>query len=349
MRELPFSTISYNDEKHQITILDQTRLPAQEKYIVLETPEDVFSAIKNMNVRGAPLIGVAAAYGMVLASIHGDRDEINRAADLLNAARPTAVNLSWAVARMKKKMAGSLAVYEDLLKEARSIEREDKESCRSIGTHGASLIRDHARILVHCNAGALATSGIGTALSMIYTKHWHGARITVFSSETRPRLQGARLTSWELTKSGIETYTICDTMIATVMPDIDLVLVGADRIARNGDTANKIGTYNIAIIARHFHTPFYVAAPLSTFDRSIPDGRKIPIETRAESEVRSCGTMTVVASSAKVLNPAFDVTPAVLITGVVTERGLIEPVNTEAIARVIDLEKNSLPSSPGEQ
>lgn len=335
MPELLFKTIVYNKKSKEIIILDQTQLPAGEKYVILKSPEDVSSAIKNMLIRGAPLIGVTAAYGVVLASVQRPLQKIIEAADMLLTARPTAVNLSWAVARMKKRMTKAALHYEALLDEAEAIEQEDKESCRRIGTHGARLVKNHARILVHCNAGALATSGIGTALGVVYTAHWAGTPLSVFSSETRPRLQGARLTSWELTRHGIETTTICDNTVAAVMPDIDLVLVGADRIARNGDTANKIGTHGLAIIAHHFNIPFYVAAPSSTFDLSLSNGDSIPIESRSESEVRLCGTMNVVAKSANVLNPSFDVTPANLITGIITEKGIIKPPYDVSINQTI--------------
>jgi methylthioribose-1-phosphate isomerase len=320
-----FKTIEYNQGKKQLTILDQTRLPEEEVYITLRTAEEVFQAIKTMNLRGAPLIGVAAAYGVVLAAHSGDQKAVDSACDLIRSARPTAINLSWAIERMRKRLGQAQDMYSELLDEAITIEREDKEACKNIGALGEALIKENAKIMVHCNAGALATSGIGTALGIIYTAQEKGKNLLVYSSETRPLLQGARLTSWELTKNGIQTYTICDNMVATFMPEIDIVFVGADRIAGNGDVANKIGTRGLAIIARYYGKPFYVAAPISTFDFTLASGREIPIEERDEDEIRKFHRRSVVASSAKVCNPAFDVTPSELVTGIVTERCILKP------------------------
>lgn len=322
---IPFKTIEYTEKKNEVVILDQTKLPEEEIYLKLKTVEDVYQAIKNMNLRGAPLIGVAAAYGVVLAAFKAIPGEIIKAADYIKSARPTAVNLIWAIERMKKKISDIKNPYTELLNEARNIEQEDKDACQRIGKFGAELINNNAKIMVHCNAGALATSGIGTALGILYTAKNRNKKFKVYSCETRPRLQGARLTSWELTKNGIETYTICDNMAATYMPDMNIVLVGADRIASNGDTANKIGTRGLAIIAQYYKVDFYVAAPISTFDFNIKSGKDIPIEIRCEDEIRKFNTKNIVAERAKVCNPAFDVTPAGLITGIVTEKEIIRP------------------------
>lgn len=329
-----FKTIDYSERDNELTILDQTQLPEHEVYIKLKTAQDVYTAIKRMHLRGAPLIGVAAAYGLVLVAHRGNAQEITEAGELIQSARPTAVNLFWAIERMHKRMDQAKDLYKELLEEARRIEREDQEACLQIGALGAELIGDHDQIMVHCNAGALATSGIGTALGIIYTAHRQGKAISVYSSETRPLLQGARLTSWELTQNGIETYTICDSMAATFMPRMNIVIVGADRIAQNGDVANKIGTRGLAIIANHYHVPFYVAAPVSTFDFTINSGDQIPIEERHEDEIRKFHDKRIVASSARICNPAFDVTPSELITGIVTERAVIKPPYTQNILRL---------------
>jgi len=334
---MKFKTIEYNKKDNEIIILDQTRLPEKEVYLRLKTVNDVYNAIKNMNLRGAPLIGVAAAYGVVLAA-KLKPDEIIKSADYIKSARPTAVNLSWAVERMKKKSQRASNQYEELLKEAQKIEQEDKNSCRLMGEFGAELIHDKAKVMVHCNAGALATSGIGTALGVLYTAKSRGKIFTVYSGETRPLLQGARLSSWELTKNGIETFAICDNMAATYMNEMDLVLVGADRIARNGDTANKIGTKGLAIIAQYYEVPFYVVAPISTFDLNTKTGKEIPIEIRCEDEIRLFNTKCIVAKNAKVCNPAFDVTPAQLITGIITEKGIIQSPNEEKIQGLLNAE-----------
>jgi len=320
-----FRTITYDDDRKEIIILDQTRLPEAEVYLKLKTVEDVFHAIKKMQLRGAPLIGVAAAYGVVLAARSGDSHAVEKACDRLQSARPTAVNLFWALQRMRFCLAHARDIYAELLQEARTIEREDKADCQAIGTLGAGLIENNSKIMVHCNAGALATSGIGTALGIIYMAKQQGKDLVVYSSETRPLLQGARLTTWELTKNEIETYTICDSMAATFMPQMNLVIVGADRIASNGDVANKIGTKGMAIIAHYFSVPFYVAAPTSTFDFSMDSGDQIPIEERDENEIRRFHDKCIVASSAKICNPAFDVTPASLVTGIVTEKCIVSP------------------------
>lgn len=321
---IPFRTIEYDSNNNTITILDQTKLPETETYITLKSAQDVYRAIRDMNLRGAPLIGVAAAYGVALAARRNNADDVYNACDLLQSARPTAVNLSWALTRMRNRTKCAMNLFEALLDEARQIETEDKESCEKIGSIGAALIENGSKIMVHCNAGALATSGIGTALGIIYTAKAQGKDFAVYSSETRPLLQGARLTTWELTRNSIETYTICDNMTANFMDGMDLVLVGADRIAVNGDVANKIGTLGLAIIAQYYKVPFYVAAPISTFDFKLTSGKQIPIEERTADEIRIFNDRCIVAASTKILNPAFDVTPAELVSGIVTERRILK-------------------------
>ncbi|MGB9720028.1 MAG: S-methyl-5-thioribose-1-phosphate isomerase [bacterium] len=323
---MKFRTIVYNQRKNEIIILDQTKLPDKEVYRRLENIKDVYQAIKTLQIRGAPLIGVASAYGVVLSAYDNSPAKVMKDAEYLKSARPTAINLAWAIERMKaliKKERNRGKLYKTLLEEAKAIEREDKVACRKIGYLGAKLIKDGYKIMVHCNAGALATSGIGTALGVLYTAKEMGRKFSVYSCETRPLLQGARLTTWELTKNGIETHTICDNMAASFMPEMNLVLVGADRIARNGDTANKIGTRGLAIIAKYYRIPFYVAAPISTFDFNIKSGADIPIEFRERREIAYFNNRCIVAEKAKVCNPAFDVTPAELINGFITEKGII--------------------------
>jgi methylthioribose-1-phosphate isomerase len=335
-KPLQFRTIEFNKTTNTITILDQTKLPEHETYIALKNVTDVYTAIKTMQVRGAPLIGVTAAYGCVLAAKTHKREDIKKAASYLLSARPTAINLTWAITRMVNRASQSDDLYKDLMDEAEQIRQNDVVSCQKMGEYGATLIHDAVHVMVHCNAGALATSGIGTALGVLYTAQAQGKQCTVYSCETRPLLQGARLTTWELTRNGIETYVICDSMAATYMPDMDLVLVGADRIAANGDTANKIGTRGIAIVAQYYAVPFYVVAPVSTFDRACASGEGIPIETRCEDEIRRFNTRNIVAEHAKVCNPAFDVTPADLITAIVTEKGILHPPFKTAIAKLRD-------------
>ncbi len=332
-----FKTIEYDKQKNEIIILDQTKLPAKEVYCRLKNINDVYRAIKTLQVRGAPLIGVVSAYGVVLSACRNSLKKIIKDAEYLKSARPTAVNLAWAIERMKgkvRKVKNREIIYETLLAEAKLIEKEDKESCKKIGQFGAQLIKNNSKIMVHCNAGALATSGIGTALGVLYTAKQIGKKFSVYSCETRPLLQGARLTSWELTKNGVETYTICDNMAASYMPQMDLVLVGADRIALNGDTANKIGTRGLAIIAHFYGIPFYVAAPISTFDFDIKSGVEIPIECRRTDEIAYFNRQCIVAKKAKICNPAFDVTPAKLITGIITEKGVIKEPFRKHIAKI---------------
>ena len=330
-----------------VVMIEQTLLPTEERALEVHTVEAMVDAIYRLAVRGAPAIGVAAAYGVLLGvqelrdrsaeDIEGHTREI---AATLAKARPTAVNLFWAldrmVARAKRDRRAGLdgnALVDGLFEEARAIHSEDADQCRRMGELGAELLEDGQTILTHCNAGALATGGMGTALSPIYVAQSQGKRIHVFADETRPLLQGARLTAWELTKAGIETTVITDNMAASVMRagKIDRVIVGSDRIARNGDVCNKIGTYGVAVLARHHGIPFTVIAPLSTFDPEVASGADIPIEERPREEVsRGFGRETV-AAQAGVYNPAFDTTPAELVSEIVTEAGLISEPN---LARV---------------
>jgi methylthioribose-1-phosphate isomerase len=314
-----------------VRILDQRQLPAREVYRELRTVDDVCDAIRTLAVRGAPAIGLVGAMGLTLAieDNGGDRVRLAKAADEIRATRPTAVNLAWALDRM---LAVAVASRDDSLRaelrsEATRILDEDREMCRRIGEHGTALIPDGARVLTHCNAGALATGGMGTALAAIYVAVEQGKRVEVFVDETRPLLQGSRLTAWELARAEIPATVLVDSAAATLMRDrrIDLCIVGADRIAANGDVANKIGTYALAIVARHHGVPFYVAAPSSTFDSSTASGTNIVIEQRSADEVR-CGFGTLTApADADVFNPAFDVTPASLVTAIVSDRAVHYP------------------------
>jgi methylthioribose-1-phosphate isomerase len=318
------------DAKGHLDILDQTRLPEETVYIACRDVESVYQAIRCLSVRGAPAIGIAAAYGVVLAA-QQEIDSIHRAIDHLASSRPTAVNLFWALNRMRAVIERERTatnrqndLVEILLREARAIHDEDREMCQRIGLHGLPLLRDARNVLTHCNAGALATGGIGTALAPIYVAHQQGRSIHVYADETRPLLQGARLTAWELTQAGIPVTVLCDNMAGTLLGagKVDAVIVGADRIAANGDTANKIGTYPLAVLAKHHQIPFYVAAPSSTFDQTLSHGELIPIEHRAADEVCSLGHRRVVPQGARTFNPAFDVTPAELITAFITDQGI---------------------------
>jgi methylthioribose-1-phosphate isomerase len=332
-----------------LRLIDQTRLPTEHIEIDCCDVPAVWEAIKQLRVRGAPAIGVAAAYGAVLgARSQGSRDgqtvrsALADATASLRTSRPTAVNLFWAMDRIDAIAAQQShddgpALLERLLAEAKEIDQEDKAMCRAIGRHGARLIEPGQGILTHCNAGGLATSDYGTALAVVFAAHEQGTPLRVFADETRPLLQGARLTAWELKRRGIPVTLICDNMAAQVMRErkVQMVVVGADRIAANGDTANKIGTYGVAVLARAHGIPFYVAAPSSTFDRAIPDGRAIPIEQRDPREVTHGFGRQTAPDEIEVYNPAFDVTPADLIAGIITERGIVRPVNAQTIADVL--------------
>jgi len=333
----------------RMEIIDQTLLPTEYKVIACPTVEAVWEAIKTLRVRGAPAIGVAAAMGVVV-GIQGVPDDeeavleaVARTCDRLATSRPTAVNLFWALDRMKRTAAahrgeGGRAVKKALWAEAKAIRDEDADMCRRIGDAGRHLVAEGCGVLTHCNAGSLATAEYGTALAPLYRAHEAGVRFHVYADETRPLLQGARLTVWELMQAGIDVTLICDNMAGVVMREgrIDLVLVGADRIAANGDTANKIGTYSVAVLARYHGVPFYVAAPSSTFDLALPSGDGIPIEERGAEEVTHGFGRQTAPDGCKTYCPAFDVTPADLITGIITERGLIQPPTRETITALLN-------------
>ncbi len=331
-----------------IEMIDQTLLPEELKVIRIQDVETLWEAIKNLRVRGAPAIGVAAAMGVILGIRNATSREtlfenLDTVCDYLAGSRPTAVNLFWALERMKAhaRELGDLPVGEiqtGLLAEAREIRRQDAATCRAIGAAGADLIRDGMGVLTHCNAGGLATAEYGTALALMYTARSRGTRFRVYADETRPLLQGARLTAWELSRSGIDVTVICDSMAALLMRErrVDMVVTGADRIASNGDTANKIGTYGLAVLARAHQVPFYVAAPRSTFDLTLRDGGQIPIEERSEQEISKGFGRVTVPDGVACYNPAFDVTPADHIAGIVTEFGVIRPVDGERIRKFFD-------------
>jgi methylthioribose-1-phosphate isomerase len=323
-----------------LRLLDQTRLPAETAYLDCHTAEDVWQAIRQLSVRGAPAIGVAAAYGVVL-GVRAGRS-VDEVCDYLATSRPTAVNLFWALARMQRVGCASADVVSrearhTLLTEAQAIHEEDRQLCAAIGRHGADVLGElpaGAGILTHCNAGALATGGEGTALAVIFELARRGKKPHVWVDETRPLLQGARLTIWELLQQGIDATLICDSAAAQVMREghVRAVITGADRIAANGDVANKIGTYGVATLARAHGIPFYVAAPWTTFDWTIGSGDQIPIEQRPVEEI-TCGFGRQTApDGARAYNPAFDVTPAELIAAIITDRGVMRPGEVKTIA-----------------
>ncbi len=331
---MSFRTIEWRD--NAVLMIDQTRLPAEEVYHRYTDFTFVADAIRNMIIRGAPAIGVAAAMGIALGAqkINADTAEsffrqLFDICDLMSKTRPTAVNLFWAIERIKKKALELKdspldSIKEELKNEAILIEREDLETCKSIGRHGAELIPEGATILTHCNAGGLATAGYGTALGVIRAAHHAGKNIRVFADETRPWLQGARLTTWELMKDNIPVTLISDNMAGFFMSrgEITCCVVGADRIAANGDTANKIGTYSVAVLAREHGIPFYVAAPVSTLDLSMSDGSCIPIEERPVTEVTRIRGIQIAPEGVNVRNPSFDITPARYISAIITEHGI---------------------------
>lgn len=332
-------------KNNQVIMLDQRRLPLEEIYVVCEDYKAVADAIRDMTIRGAPAIGVAAAMGVALGAFGiavKTYDEfyakLERVCETIEATRPTAVNLFWATRRMKRlcqtyKDLQITELQERLKEEAIRIYFEDIETNRQIGRNGAALFKDGDRVLTHCNAGALATAGFGTALGVLYAATEEGKTLKVYADETRPYLQGARLTAWELHKAGIHTTVITDNMTAHLMAkgEIDKVIVGADRIAANGDVTNKIGTYGVAILAKHHNIPLYVAAPMSTIDFSIPDGSHVIIEERPAREVTHVGTTQLVPTDVAVRNPSFDITPAALVTAIITERGLATPPNDSTL------------------
>lgn len=340
------------DASGYLVLIDQTRLPVELVYLECRDVETVWEAIKMLRVRGAPAIGIAAAYGVVIGlqtasnkPIAELRSRFDEVVEYLAASRPTAVNLFWALDRMKARFAHleaegaeSFDIHAAMLEEARTIHDDDRRVCRLIGQHGAELIpAQQTGLLTHCNAGGLATADYGTALAVMFTCQEQGKPIHVFVDETRPLLQGSRLTAWELLQRGISSTLICDSMAAQVMKEgrVQVVITGADRIAANGDSANKIGTYGLAVLANAHGIPFYIAAPVSTFDLTLPSGDAIPIEQRDPSEIiRGMGKQTA-PSDVTVYNPAFDVTPAALIKGIITERGVIDPVTPENIAQTV--------------
>jgi methylthioribose-1-phosphate isomerase len=336
-----------------LRLVDQSRLPDEYAVRTCQDLPSVASAIRTMQVRGAPAIGVAAAFGLAL----GARDALSPGmppqaalaaledvAVQLRATRPTAVNLAWALGRLTAlaRACGDAGEVTDLparlLAEAQAIAAEDAAACRAMGEHGAALLSDHDVLLTHCNAGALATAGMGTALAPIFTAHAAGKRLHVYVDETRPVLQGARLTAWELARAGVPLTLITDNMAAHFMRrgGIRAVLVGADRIARNGDVANKIGTYGLAVLAREHDIPLYVVAPRSTIDLSLPDGDAIPIEQRAPEEVTSVRGVPLAPAGVRAANPAFDVTPARYVTAVITEAGIARPPHERSIAALFE-------------
>jgi methylthioribose-1-phosphate isomerase len=345
-------TIAREDDV--VVMIDQRKLPVEEVYVRCRTAAEVARAIKTMVIRGAPAIGVAAAMGIAIGMRRSKATgtqkfaaEFHKTCELMAATRPTAVNLFWAIERMKKAFAAAAEagasvdqITERLDLEAANIHDEDVASCRAMGAFGAAVVPAEARILTHCNAGALATAGYGTALGVIRGAVEQGKRVTVLADETRPFLQGARLTAWELVRDGIQTTVITDSMAGALMRQglIDMVVVGADRIAANGDTANKIGTYSVAVLAREHGIPFYVAAPMSTIDLQTTDGQDIPIEERSAREVTHLGGKRLTPVGALIRNPAFDVTPHPLIAGIITERGIFRPPYVESLRRGFESE-----------
>jgi methylthioribose-1-phosphate isomerase len=331
--------------EHGIRFLDQTKLPTEESYVTCTTPEQVADAIRTMVVRGAPAIGVAAAMGIALAaknskaeSVAGVKREIDHAGDLLGKTRPTAVNLFWAIQRMKDKFERARIrpigqIKQDLIEEAQRMHAEDIAANQAMGRHGATLMPSSGGVLTHCNAGALATAGYGTALGVIRAAVERGKKIHVYADETRPFLQGSRLTAWELMKDGIPTTVISDNMAGAMMSQgkIGAVVVGADRVAANGDVANKIGTYSVAVLAKEHGIPFYVAAPISTVDLACPNGSKIPIEQRDSKEVSHIAGKKIVPDGISIENPAFDITPAKYVTAIITERGIAQAPYEESL------------------
>jgi methylthioribose-1-phosphate isomerase len=354
MSKIDAATIStldwVGDVDGHLSMIDQTLLPTEMKHIECRDAEAVWEAIHSLRVRGAPAIGVAAAYGVCVGVQNADQTNVDRWFGRLNevinylaSSRPTAVNLFWALERMRRRAEPLRAtssppeISAALLAEARAIHEEDRVMCRQIGQYGAALLKDGQGVLTHCNAGGLATSDYGTALAVFFAAHEAGKRLHIYADETRPLLQGARLTAWELCERGIEVTLICDSMAAQVMREgrVQAVVTGADRIAANGDAANKIGTYGVALLAAAHNIPFYIAAPSSTFDLSLSDGDQIPIEQRDPREVTHGFGRQTAPDGVDVYNPAFDVTPAHLIHALICERGVIQPVTTERIAEML--------------
>ena len=327
-------TLEWTDQG--VRFIDQTKLPMEEVYVTCQTHQQVADVIRNMVVRGAPAIGVAAAMGIALGVNHSKAEssgelkrDLDQICDLIGQTRPTAVNLFWAIRRMQEKFERIRIrpipqIKQDLIEEAQRMHAEDIAANQAMGRHGATLMPNSGGVLTHCNAGALATAGYGTALGVIRAAVEQGKKIHVYADETRPFLQGSRLTAWELMKDGIPTTVISDNMAGAMMQQgkIGAIVVGADRIAANGDVANKIGTYTVAILAKEHEIPFYVAAPISTVDLACPDGSRIPIEQRNAKEMTHIGGKQVVPDGVEVENPAFDVTPAKYVAAIITEKGI---------------------------
>ncbi len=347
---MPLPTIEWEGNiEGRVRLIDQTMLPAELKYIYCEDLKSIWHAIKTLTVRGAPAIGIAAVTGVLLGikDIRTDDTEtffkeLKNVTNYLGSSRPTAVNLFWGLSRMERvawenRNKPVHTIKEILLQEAINVQNEDKSICRQIGENGAKFIKDGDGVLTHCNAGGLATADYGTALAVMFKANENGKKFKVYADETRPLLQGARLTTWELMHAGIDVTLICDNMAAHVMKlgKIQCVIVGADRIAANGDAANKIGTYGVSILAKEHGIPFYIAAPVSTFDLNTTSGDEIPIEERSSEEV-TCGFGKRTApEGVKVFNPAFDVTPAKNITAIITEKGVIEKPSTENVQKIL--------------
>lgn len=341
------ATLQWRDG--DLYLLDQTRLPLQIHTERQDSAEQVWQSIQQLKVRGAPAIGVAAAYGLCVAmkphralALGAFRDELQRQADYLNSSRPTAVNLAWALRRMlafaaAQTPADTATLYAGLVAEAERIHAEDTAICDGIAAHGVDLIQPGMGVLTHCNAGALATTGLGTATAPMYLAHQRGVSFRVFSDETRPLLQGARLTSWELQSAGIDVTLITDNMAASMMAQglVQLVIVGTDRVTANGDVVNKIGTLGVAILAKHYGVPFYVACPSSTIDLATATGAQVEIEERKSDEVTGFGGTRTAPHDMKVRNPAFDVTPSALVSGLITEHGVIRAPFAEGLRQVV--------------
>lgn len=343
-----YDHIRFSRPDQGLVLLDQRLLPGREEYVCCRSTDDIIVALKDMIVRGAPAIGVTAAYGCWLASRESDpdssdwRDQLKKSLDRISQARPTAVNLQWAVERMRRDLDNHpdltlMALRTRWLDLARDMHRQDIEINRAIGRNGAGLFTDGDRVMTHCNAGALATAGYGTALGVIRAAVEEGKHISVISNETRPFLQGARLTAYELNKDAIPVTIACDNACGLLMSRglVDKVVTGADRIAANGDTANKIGTYMVAAMAKRHDIPFYIAAPLSTIDLATPNGQAIAIEERPDREVTHIGETRITPENVPVYNFAFDITPAELISGIITEHGVLRPPYRESIYNVM--------------
>jgi len=347
---MPVETIAV--QNGEVKMIDQTLLPTETKVITIETIEQMWEAIKKLRIRGAPAIGIGAAFGVYLGMKHSTADDynafwadLNKCTDYLATSRPTAVNLFWALDRMKRVVEENKHRTIPELKQlifdtAQQILREDAEICRKIGEHGIELFKDGFGILTHCNAGGLATAKYGTATSPIFLAKEKGINIKVFADETRPLLQGARLTTWELQEAGLDVTLICDNMAASVMKKgwIQAVIVGTDRVAANGDVANKIGTYGIALLAKAHNIPFYVAVPTSTIDMSLASGDLIPIEERDPEEISNGFGKQTAPDGVNIYNPAFDVTPHELVTAFITEKGIIHPPYEENLKKLFEAE-----------